>query len=668
VPKVDFETIEIDTPGDADLCADLRESPADFFTRTLDDALLAGEIDLAVHSAKDMLDPVPDGIEWFWMPDAGDRRDALVGSLDPKVIGVSSDRRTEYAHKRFPNAVCKPVRGNIQERLRQIDEGSFDMVIMAGVALQRLGLEERIAEWIPLKDLQPPEAQGVLGVAFRQDDHRMQAIRGLHVKTATFVGAGIRADHLTVAGVRALEGAHVCLYDALMDDAVLEHLPSQARKIYVGKRSGDHSRKQKDINRLICDCVRKGLRTVRLKGGDPGIFGRLAEEIDAAHECGLATRVVPGISAMQTAAAEAGMLLTRRGTARGFSVMTPRIKGGGIAPVDKAARAALPTVYYMAVSVSPQVVEELIADGMAADTACALVFGAGSDRETTVRTTLDSLPDELANLDDEVRKLPGLFIVGEIAKGEFALPGPLAGRRVLLTCSEALMPRAEQSVYDFGGRPVPRPLIRLDPLPAASETVRKVADYDWLALTSPSAARCLHRIMLDGKMDLRSIPKIMSTGPGTARALANVGLACDLLPESDFSGAGLLQAIGGQLKKQRILRLRSSKAGTDLAEELKKREVEVTDCVLYENRFLKYERQPSFEAVFFASASAVESFIENWGRQALEGKTILAMGIPTERELARHQLKPDILPRHSTVEGAIAALASFCVDKQIGIS
>jgi len=665
LPGVDFETIEIETPGDADLRSDLRDTPPDFFTRTLDEALLEGRIDLAIHSAKDMPDPVPGGIDWFWMPDAGDRRDVLVGSLEPQVIGVSSDRRTEYARKRFPHAVRKPVRGHIEERLRQIDEGTFDTVIMAGVALQRLGLEERIAEWIPLDKLDSPEAQGVLGVAFRRDDRRIGAIRGLYVKTAAFVGAGVCAGHLTVDGVEALQAADICLYDALMDEDVLKHLPEGARKVYVGKRRGAHSRKQEDINRLLCDCVRKGLRTVRLKGGDPGIFGRLAEEIEALQGLGLASRVIPGISAMQTGAADTGILLTRRGTANGFTVMTPRMKGGGLAPVGKAARAALPVVFYMSVTVSKQVADELIGKGADGETPCALLFGAGTDREFTLRTNLNDLANAFDELDEEVRALPGLFIVGDIASYEFDKLGPLAGKQVLLTCSEALQARAAQAVSDFGGRPVSRPLISLKPLQQAVHAVRDAADYDWIALTSPSSVRCFHQTALDCGMDLRQIPKIMATGPGTARALANVGLGCDLLPEQDFSGEGLLKAIGSRLKGQKVLRLRSAKAGPELAEELRKRGATVKDCVLYENHLVEYEQQARFDAVFFASASAVESFIANWGTTALKDKIILAMGKPTARELAKHDLKPDITPRQSTVEGAIAALAFHCAGRKI---
>lgn len=673
-PEAEFQTLEIITPGDADRITDLRESPADFFTRTLDEALLDGRIDFAVHSAKDLPDPVPDGIDWFWLPDSGDRRDVLVGSLNPKVIGVSSERRAAYAKKRFPNAECRSVRGNMEERIQQLDEGKFDLLIMAGVALQRLGLEDRITEWIPLNELETSESQGALAVTFRKNDPRLCAIRSLFVKSVTFVGAGVCAGHITLDGLRALQTAEVCLYDALMDESLLHHLPETARKVYVGKRLGAHSLPQEDINRQLCAWVRKGLRTVRLKGGDAGIFGRLAEEVDALEELGLASRVIPGISAMQTAASNTGILLTRRGVASGFSVMTPRLQGGGLGSVSGSARAELPVVFYMSVGVADQLAQELIDDGLSGDTPCVFVFEAGSDRERVLRGTLGILPE----MDDATRQLPGLFIVGEIARYGFNQTlCVLGGQRVLLTCSEALMDQAVQAVRDFGGKPVVRPLIELVLNVDAVSSPRSLGagrdgdiastlvQYDWIALTSPSAVRCFHELLLKEKIDLRCLPKIMSVGSGSVRALEKVGLGCDLMPQSDFSGNGLLEIAAPIVKGHKILRLRSQKAGPELADGLRAAGADVTDCILYENRFVKYDEKPEFDAVYFASASAVESFVAQWGVEALNGKTILAIGGPTQTSLKSFGLKADIIGEMATVEKSLHALAVYEIKRRI---
>lgn len=674
IPNADFEAVELTTPGDADRSTDLRESPADFFTRTLDDALLNGEIDLAVHSAKDLPDPLTEGIDWFWLPDAGDRRDALVGSLNPNVIGVSSDRRAAYAEKRFPEAERRPIRGNIEERIAQVDNGRFDLLIMAGVALQRLGLEDRIAEWIPLSDLEPPEAQGTLAVTFRKGDSRMISLRNLFVKSVAFVGAGVCEGHCTLDGVRALQNADVCLYDALMDNSLLKYLPAHAKKIYVGKRQGAHSQSQDEINQMLCNLTRQGKRVVRLKGGDPGIFGRLAEEVEALEACSLAYRVVPGISSMQTAAADTGILLTRRGVANGFSVMTPRRKGGGLVPVDSAARADLPMVFFMSIGVAQQLAQELMDDGSAGDMPCAFVFEAGSDRETVFRMTLnncragmDKILPAVTALQKEKRA--GLFIVGEIARYGFRPLGALRGQRVLLTCSDALMSKAVQAVYDFGGRPVVRPLIELvgnadavsSPAERGEDTASAFSAYDWIALTSPSAVRCFHELLLGKKIDLRTLPKIMTVGSGSFRALEKIGLGCDLMPASDFSGKGLLEVAAPIVRGQKILRLRSEKAGTALADGLRDTGAEVKDVVLYENRFIKYDRCPEFDAAYFASASAVESFVSQWGAGLLNGKTVLAIGGPTQKALAAVDCKANVVGKMASVEKCIADLAWYFI-------
>jgi uroporphyrinogen III methyltransferase/synthase len=286
------------------------------------------------------------------------------------------------------------------------------------------------------------------------------------------------------------------------------------------------------------------------------------------------------------------------------------------------------------------------------------VFEAGSDRERVSRGTLGILPE----MDDATRQLPGLFIVGEIARYGFNQTlGALGGQRVLLTCSEALMDQAAQVVHDFGGKPVVRPLIRLESIP---QRLQGLEAYDWIALTSPSAVRCFHELMLKEKFDLRRLPKIMSVGSGSARALEKVGLGCDLMPESDFSGKGLLEAAAPVVKGKKILRLRSQKAGPELPDGLRAAGAEVTDCVLYENQFVKYAEMPEFDAVYFASASAVESFIEQWGADALKNKTVLAIGGPTQAALKFAGLNATVVGEMSTVEKSLYALAVYEINRR----
>ena len=310
LPDCRFEDVAFTSPGDRDLKTDLRESPADFFTRDLDEKVLNGELDCAVHSAKDVPDPVCEGLDWFWLPWREDPRDVLILPPGRQVtdlpenprIGVSSDRREAYCLKRFPKGQHVPIRGDIGERLQQLDDGDYDLVVMASAALIRLGLEDRITEWISAEELPPPDGQGTLCITFRKGDVRFNRIRTLFIKAVTFAGGGVGSSGTcTLDVVKAVQRCDVCLHDALMGQELLDFLPTGAQVFHVGKRCGRHSLPQPEITELISRYARRGLRVVRLKGGDPGVFGRLAEEVDHLEALGLPYRALPGVSSLVAA-------------------------------------------------------------------------------------------------------------------------------------------------------------------------------------------------------------------------------------------------------------------------------------------------------------------------------------------------------------------------------
>ena len=663
-----FESVPIASVGDADRTTDLRDSPLDFFTRELDDALLRGEIDLAVHSAKDLPDPMPAGIDWFWLPWREEPRDALILAMgktvadlpENPVIGVSSERREAYCTHKFPTGIQKTIRGNIEERIAQVDSGEFDIVIMAGAALNRLDLRDRITEWIPLEELEVPEAQGYLAVTFRERDERLTALRNLFMHAVVFAGAGVSNKELcTVATLHALKECDLCLYDSLIDETLLDELSPHAQTIDVGKRCGAHSKEQHETTKLICKCVRQGRKVVRLKGGDPGIFGRLAEETEALEQLGVPFRVIPGISALQAATTGTGMLLTRRDVSRGFVALTPRMHGGGLAKCDAEMKDRLPVIYYMSIKAIEPVARQMLADGHAPSTPAALVFNAGGEDEKVIRTTLGELPGQAQ---DHCIKQPGLIMVGDITAYAYRTDlGALQGKKVLLTCSDAIQQKAADLVRDRGGQPVQFPLIKLK---CRHHMPLQCAGYDWLAVTSPSSVRAFMEIVGYQKIDLRTIPKIMVCGRGTAAEFEEYGIRVDAQPETAFS-ADSLKALAKDITRpgEKILRVRSDKAGPDLANALRETGVDVDDTVIYDNVRVDYEELPDFDVVFFASASGVESLIGQWGAEALSNKTTLVIGKPTAKALNRFGLEPDVLARESTVPGAIQSLAEHLVSQ-----
>ncbi|MCF7816787.1 MAG: uroporphyrinogen-III C-methyltransferase [Kiritimatiellales bacterium] len=667
---VAFEQVKITSVGDTDRTTDLRESPADFFTRELDAALLRGDIDLAVHSAKDLPEPMPAGIDWYWLPWREEPRDALILAKGRKisdlpgnpVIGVSSARREAYCTKRFPSAIQKNIRGNIDERIAQVDNGTYDIVVMAGAALVRLGIEERITEWIPLDELEVPEGQGHLAVTFREGDERMTALRNLFTPAVVFAGAGVSNKELcTVATLHALQRCDICLHDSLIDPSLLAELPPHASAIDVGKRCGAHSKEQHETTRLICECARQSKRIVRLKGGDPGIFGRLAEETEALEHLGIPFRVIPGISALQAATTGTGMLLTRRDISRGFVALTPRMHGGGLARCDAEMKSQLPVIYYMSIKAIEPIARQLLDDGVPADTPVALVFNAGGEDENIIKTTLGELPSQSM---PHCVKQPGLIIVGNITAYAYKTElGALQGRKILLTCSEAIQEKAAALVRDFGGRPIQLPLIRLK---CRRGFQPRCAEYDWLVVTSPSSVRAFMELIHDQKIDYRTIPKIMVCGRGTADEFAQYNLQVDAQPESDFSAEALIELAKATLKPDdKILRVRSDKAGPQLAEALRSNGADVEDAILYDNERIDHGDLPGFDVVFFASASAVDSLVGQWGTAALAGKTICVIGKPTAQALEKHGLRHDIMAREATVMGAIHSCAEYFVGEKL---
>ena len=300
----------------------------------------------------------------------------------------------------------------------------------------------------------------------------------------------------------------------------------------------------------------------------------------------------------------------------GFAAMTPRSEG-----------AEMPLVMFMAVKVAGNEARKLMASGLQPKTPCAMVFDAAGPREEVWQGTLASLAKDLKGLNDD---RPGLVIVGEAATHLWPKLGPLAGRRVLLTCSAAVQPQARLAVEDRGGRPILWPMIELKARPLPDLATSR---YDAIVLTSPSAVRIFFGSCA---LDRRNLPLFFTCGAGTDAELRRYGVSSDIMPESDFSANGLIKAIKGLdgLKGLKVLRLRSVKAGPAVADALKAAGALVDDVVLYDNLPVVHaEPLPPFDDVHFASASAVDAFVAAYGVAALRGKVIHVMGAPTRAAL-----------------------------------
>jgi len=341
-------------------------------------------------------------------------------------------------------------------------------------------------------------------VVFRAADPVGRIVRGLYVRTVVFAGAGCgRAGSCTLDAARALRRCEACLHDALIDPALLDLVPAGAEVVDVGKRRGCHHAQQSEINALLLDRARRGLRVVRLKGGDPGLFGRLAEETSALETAGLPYRVLPGVSALSAATTGTGLLLTRRGVSRGFCAITPRTHEGGVAPVDASARAGQPVVLFMAVGAVAGVAAQLRAEGLPPSTPAAMVFHAGAPEEAVLQGTLDDIAAKTAGLlaarPPGAHLPPGVLIVGEVAGAALPRPsGALAGAAVRLQGGPATLDALEDLVFDLGGRPLRPPRPGGTPVPGFADAPAVTCEAEIFALARNHVNAVLTRVLKYG--------------------------------------------------------------------------------------------------------------------------------------------------------------------------
>lgn len=652
------------SPGDRDKTTDLRLTPGDFFTRDLDDAVRSGQIDCALHSAKDLPEPLPAGLDLVYLPWFEDPRDVLI--LPPRQttvppsprIGVSSARREEYCKKRWPDAIIKSIRGNIEQRIEQLDNGDYDLLIMAAAGLNRLQFGLRISEYIPLNELTPPPGQGKLALTFRAGDRRFQLIRSLFAKPVIFAGAGIGSvANVTRGTIEALSRAEICFYDALCPPDILDLLPSAAEKIAVGKRLGEHALPQEEISARLVDSARKLLSVVRLKGGDPGIFGRLAEETELLDQHALPYRVLPGISSLTVATSTTGLLLTRRGLSRGFTVATPRRSGSGaFEPLSPTEQHDLPQVQFMAAAELPAVCANWKQQGYAGDLPAAVVYDAGGEEETIITGTIDNIVGQI-----KTPSQPGLVIAGNAADRRylFARHGALRGMKILFTGSTVLQEKAAELIRRYDGRPILRPMIRLQAVPEATAILNQSVIHDWLIITSPAAAELLFSVAEANRFDLRRLPKLAVCGPGTAAPFIRRGIYPEVCPEHDFGAAGLTE----ELRKRLFSDESAIRPCSDLAAPLS---ASISDIVFYHNRTIHYDTVPEFDVILFTSSSSVRAFAENFTAEPLRDKVVAAIGKPTAAALDELKTPMEVITGiDAALEPLVYALARRQVNLQL---
>jgi uroporphyrinogen III methyltransferase/synthase len=490
------------------------------------------------------------------------------------------------------------------------------------------------------------------------------------------VGAGPGdAGLMTVRGLELVASADVILHDRLIGDGALASAREHAELLDVGKRpdgGGDPADTQAEIEALMVEHAQAGRSVVRLKGGDPFVFGRGGEEAEALAAAGVPFEVVPGVTSGVAAPAYAGIPVTHRADASAVAFVTGHEDPGKPdSALDWEALARFPgtLVLYMGVRRAPEIAERLIAAGRDADEPAAAVERGTQAGQRTVRTTLAELGEELSA---SGIKAPAILLVGPVAarRNEIAWleQRPLWGKRVVVTRARAQASGVAATLTALGAEVVELPAIRIVPR-LETDDVKRAVDalhsYALVCVTSPNGVRLLFEAMAAAGRDARALANatVAAIGPGTAAALRERGLIADVVPDR-FVAEALVEALATvDVNGRPALVARAAEARDLLPEALRERGAEVDVVPLYET----VAEEPDPEAVeaareadylTFTSSSTVRNYVAAVGAGHASRARVVSIG-PVTSEAARESgLEVAVEAGRHDPEGLVEALVA----------
>lgn len=727
-PELEVELLTMKTTGDRILDRTLDQvGGKGLFVKELDRALLEHRSDLSVHSLKDVPMEVPEELPLLAFSRREDPRDVLILPEGVKErdnslpIGCSSSRRVLQLQALFPEASFAPVRGNLQTRLKKLEEGRYGALVLAAAGLKRLGLEGRISRYFTVQEVIPAAGQGILAVQGRagedysflkcceDKDARREALAerafvrelnggcsspvaahavldgeqleltGLYYDEETgqyrkgsrkgpaeeaealgiclaqslreqaknqagilekaqqrdngangkvwLVGAGPGDPGLfTLKGREVLAQADVVVYDALVGQGVLAMMPEGAELINVGKRASNHLMAQEEINRVLLRKALEGKQVVRLKGGDPFLFGRGGEELELLADNGIPFEIVPGVTSALSVPAYNGIPVTHRDYCSSLHIVTGHKRKGEQYDIDFQAlvRTGGTLVFLMGIAALGDICRGLLEAGMDPAVPAAVLQKGTTAGQKRIVASVGTLETEVQRRGVET---PAIIVVGRVCRlaEDFFWyeKKPLAGRKILVTRPKELVSEMSRLLRAQGAEVLELPAIRTVPIQPnlpLEQCLKQAEKYDWIVFTSPTGVRIFFD-RLKESCDIRKIAgaRFAVIGSGTKKALLERGIRPDLMPET-YEG----RALGRELAKvctpgTRLLIPRAAIGTRELTEELEKVPgICIDDIPTYDTI---YETSPwidekaEFETgqidyAVFTSASTVKGFAQ----------------------------------------------------------
>ncbi len=495
----------------------------------------------------------------------------------------------------------------------------------------------------------------------------------------SLLGAGPGDPELiTARALRRLNEADVVLYDALAHPDLLRHAKPEAELVFVGKRAGRASERQANINARLIAEAQAGRRVVRLKGGDPYLFGRGSEEAEALVAAGIPFEVVPGVPSPMAAAAYAGISLTHRDLASSVAYVTAtesEEKDASAHDWTKLATATQTLVFFMGLRRLESLMRRLSEHGRSLDTPVAVVSCASLP---TQRTVVGTLRDIAAKCEQAALDMPALTIVGDVVGLREHLRWfdnhPLFGKRVLITRPEGQSAWLARALREVGAEPLEVPSIQILPPPEPARLdhhLKQLSSYHWVVFTSVNGVRAVFERLHATGRDTRALGgcQVAAIGPATRDALAVHGVHADAMP-SEYRGEQVAEAMltRGPLRGKRVLLARAERAREALPERLRKEGAQLDVVAAYRTeraseaelgRIRERLAKGAIDIVTFTSSSTAEQLVAGLGPDA---QTLLrpvmraAIGPITAETLARLGLATEVVAQEYTADGLLRAL------------
>ena len=463
---------------------------------------------------------------------------------------------------------------------------------------------------------------------------------------------------LTLRAAELIASADFIAIDALVSQEIANRVSTTAEVVYVGKRAAAHTLPQDQINQLLIDEAKKGKKVVRLKGGDPFVFGRGGEEAEELVAAGVAFEIVPGISSSIAGPAYAGIPVTHRSFATSLTLVTGHesesstgIKWDALAQLDGT------IVFMMGFGNLGAIVSKLIEHGVTPDRPIAVISKATTPEQRTVAGTLATIE---AKVVEAKLPTPALIVVGDVVKMHDAInwfeTKPLFGKRIVVTRAREQASDLKRLFQESGATVIEFPTITIAP-PESFESLDRCIDerFDWLVFTSSNGVAAFFARLFAKGRDVRALAgtRVACVGETTAGALRARGLAPDLVPEK-FMSSALIPLFADDQKGVRIAVVRAAEGREEFVEEMRRRGAEVHLAVAYRTMPVaaNADELHDIDVVTFTSASTVDNFFASIGDHSVNGALLASIGPMTSEAIRKHG-------REVGVEAAIASVQAL---------